>query len=324
MLRSSLGALAVALAVASTASAQTADELIAKHFEAKGGKDKIKSVQTLRMTGKMMMGPGMEAPFTIAAKRPKAMRLEFTFQGLTGIQAYDGTNAWMVMPFMGKKDPEQMTAEDSKEVDEQADFDGPLMDYQEKGNKVELVGKEQVEGADAYKLKATLKNGNVRYIWFDAETHLEIKAEGKRTMRGTEVEYESSMGDYKEVGGLMFAHSMEQGAKGHAAGQSQKMVIEKIELNPSLVETLFAMPGGAKKAEPPKAAEPAKDEAGKTAETGLAGGEAKPDEAGTAETKATETKAVETGAVEKQVTAAASDSAKAAAKPAKKPGKKKK
>jgi outer membrane lipoprotein-sorting protein len=318
MFRSSLGALALALAVASSASAQTVDELIAKNLAAKGGKDKIKSVQTMRITGKMMMGAGMEAPFTLTTKRPKAMRMEFTIQGLTGVQAYDGTNAWMVMPFMGKKDPEQMTAEDTKELDDQADFDGPLMDYQAKGHTVELVGKEQVEGADAYKLKVTFKNGNIRYVWLDAETDLEIKTEGKRTMRGTEVEYESSIGDYKEVNGLMFAHSLEQSAKGAAAGQSQKMVFEKIELNPALADTLFLMPATAKKPEPPKA-DPAKADPTKVAETGLAeggaGGEAKP-----ADANATEA----APAAEKTVVSAAGDSVKATAKSAKSPKKKKK
>jgi len=144
------------------------------------------------------------------------------------------------MPFMGKKEPEVMPPDESKMIEEQADFDGPLMDYKAKGHTIEFVGKEQVEGADAYKLKVTLKGGSVRYIYLDAETYLEIKVESKRNVRGTEMETESYISDYKDVDGLMMAHAMESGAKG--SPQRQKMVIEKVELNPEAPDSIFAMP----------------------------------------------------------------------------------
>ncbi|HEV8119868.1 MAG TPA: outer membrane lipoprotein-sorting protein, partial [Candidatus Polarisedimenticolia bacterium] len=161
------------------------DELIARNIEAHGGLAKMKAVQSVRMTGKMTMGQGMEAPMTLELKRPKNMRMEFTFQGMTGIQAYDGKDGWQVMPFMGSKDPEPMTTEDLQEAEEQADMDGPLVDYKAKGYKVELLGKEKIEGSDAWKLKVTMKTGE-RIIYLDADTMLEIKTEGKRTVRGSE------------------------------------------------------------------------------------------------------------------------------------------
>lgn len=235
--------LAMLAPLAPVASAQTVDELIAKNVEAKGGLEKLKAVKTQRATGKMMMGPGMEAPIVMMSKRPMSTRMEFTFQGMTGMQVYDGKTAWMSMPFMGKKEPEVMPPDESKMIEEQADFDGPLMDYKTKGHTVELVGKEQVEGADAFKLKLTLKGGGVRYIYLDAETYLEIKMESKRMVRGTEVETESYLSDYKEVGGLMMAHVMESGAKG--TPQRQKLVIDKIELNPEIDDKLFVMPATA-------------------------------------------------------------------------------
>jgi len=179
------------------------------------------------------------------------MRMEFTLQGMTGVQAYDGKTAWAVMPFMGKKDPEAMPAEQAQQLDEQADIDGPLVDYKEKGNKVELAGKEQVEGADAYKLKVTLKNGQTRTIYLDAETGLEVKIEAKRTMRGSEVDGESFLSDYKEVNGLMMAFTMENGAKGQS--MRQKMVIDSVETNVNLPDSLFAMPAGTKPYTPPVA-----------------------------------------------------------------------
>ncbi len=256
MLSKTLMGIAMLALLAPIASAQTVDELLAKHIEAKGGRTKIKAVQTMRTTGKMVLPQGIEMPVVMVQKRPKSFRMEFSLQGMTGIQAYDGKTAWMTMPFMGKKDPETMGAEESKMVEEQADFDGPLMDYKEKGNTVELVGKEQVEGADAHKLKVTLKNGEVRYIYLDAETYLEIRTDAKRTIRGTEVESESYMGDYKEVEGLMMPFAVESGAKG--SPQRQKIVIEKVELNPTLPDSLFLMPAAAAGADSAKAAAAAK------------------------------------------------------------------
>ena len=254
LMRIAVLTLALLAPLAPTASAQTADELIAKNIEAKGGLAKIKAVKSMRATGKMIGGPGMEFPFVMINKRPKSTRLEFTFQGMTGMQVYDGKTAWMSMPFMGKKEPEVMPPDEAKMIEEQADFDGPLMDYKEKGHTVELAGKEQVEGADAYKIKVTLKGGDVRTIYLDAETYLEIKVEAKRTIRGSEVEGESLLSDYKEVGGMMMAHVMESGAKG--SPQRQKLVIDKIELNVDAADNLFAMPATA--ADSTKAAAAAK------------------------------------------------------------------
>ena len=246
-----IAALAWCASVASAQSTPTVDELIAKNIKAHGGMEKLKSLNSMRVHGKMVMAQGFEAPFVMMQKRPKMTRMEFTFQGMTGMQVYDGKNAWMVMPFMGKKDPEAMPAEQAQQLDEQADIDGPLVDYKEKGNKVELAGKEQVEGADAYKLKVTLKNGQTRTIYLDAETGLEVKIEAKRTMRGSEVDGESFLSDYKEVNGLMMAFTMENGAKGQS--MRQKMVIDSVETNVNLPDSLFAMPAGTKPYTPPVA-----------------------------------------------------------------------
>jgi outer membrane lipoprotein-sorting protein len=237
-----LAAIALLAPIASAADAPlpTVDQIVAKYVDARGGMDKIKAVKTMRQTGKMTLPQGMELPFTVTAKRPKSTRMEFTFQGMTGMQVCDGSMAWSVMPFMGKKDPEPMTADETKNMLDQADFDGPIVDYKDKGNQIELMGKEQVEGADAYKLKVTPKSGDVRYVYLDAESFLEVKIESKRTMRGTEVESESILGDYREEGGMMMPHSIENRPKGAPAGQ--KMTIDKVELNVDIPDTQFAMP----------------------------------------------------------------------------------
>ena len=205
----------VALAVLVPAlSAQTVDEVIAKNIQARGGMDKLKSIKSIKTTATMTMGPGMEAPGVMVQKRPEMARLEFTIQGLTAVQAYDGSKAWQIMPFMGKKDAELMSSDETKEMEETADLDGPLVDYKAKGNTVELIGKEKIEGTDAYKIKVTLKNGDVQTEYIDADSFLEIKEETKRMVRGSEKEFESSIGDYKDVNGIIFPFAVESGIKG--------------------------------------------------------------------------------------------------------------
>jgi outer membrane lipoprotein-sorting protein len=229
-----------AAALAFSASAQTVDEIIAKNIQARGGMDKLKAVQSIRYTGKLAVGPGLEAPITLVLKRPTNMRMELTVQGLTAIQAYDGKTGWQIVPFEGKKDPELMSEENLKDAVDQSDIDGPLVDYAQKGHKVELIAKEPVEGTDAYKLKVTLKTGGILFLYIDADSFLEIKTERKRTVRGTEREVESVLGDYKEVKGLMIPHSIEAGAKD--SPQKQKITIEAVEINPSVEDARFKMP----------------------------------------------------------------------------------
>jgi outer membrane lipoprotein-sorting protein len=250
MLRKLSLLITLALLLTPILSAQTVDEIIAKNVQARGGMDKIKSVKTIRSTGTMTMGPGMEAPGSLIQKRPDMARLEFTVQGLTAVQAYDGKDAWQIMPFTGKKDPETMSADDKKDLEENADIDGPLVDYKSKGNAVELLGKDKLEGTDAYKLKVTLKNGDVITMYLDADSFLEIKEEMKRTMRGTEREVESVMGDYKEVNGLMFPFAIENGVKG--SQEKEKLTLSKIEINVPIDDAIFKMPPPAPPAAKPE------------------------------------------------------------------------
>jgi outer membrane lipoprotein-sorting protein len=230
------------LLTAGTGAAQdlTLDQVLAKHYDAVGGLDNWQNVQTMRVTGRMTLMPGTEAPAVMTMKRPSKMRMEFTFQGMTGIQAYDGTAAWMVMPFMGKTEAEPMPPDMSKDVIEQADFDGPLMGYREAGHQIELLGVVDVEGTKAYDLKVTLKGGDVQHHFLDAEYFVPIKIVGNRTMQGNTVEYEQILSDYKDVGGLMIAHSIEVKTKGAPTGQV--ITIDNVELNVPVEDAIFTMP----------------------------------------------------------------------------------
>ncbi|HEY3173643.1 MAG TPA: hypothetical protein VGK86_13830 [Thermoanaerobaculia bacterium] len=254
MLRSLVLGLTASLALTGPSPAQTpaqtpaltVDDIVAKNIQARGGLEKLKAVKSIRLTGHMTVGPGTEAPMLIEMKRPDKLRLDVTIQGMTLTQAYDGKSGWQLNPFGGSKNPEPMSAEEMKDAAEQADMDGPLVDWKAKGHKVELVGKEKVEGTDVYKLKVTLKDGNVHYAFLDADSYLNIKGEAKRSVRGTEVETEQTIGDYKDVGGLMIPHSFEGGAKGKP--EKQKITVEKIELDVPIEDARFSMP--AKKDEP--------------------------------------------------------------------------
>jgi outer membrane lipoprotein-sorting protein len=241
MVRKMLAGLALAaLAVAVPASAQSVDDILAKNYQAKGGLEKLKAVKSSRTSGTMTVGPGMEVPFTMEQKRPNSMRMDITFQGMTIVQAYDGKTGWMLNPMQGRKDPEPLPEDALKQVDLQADMDGPLVDYKAKGSTVALLGKEKVDGSDAYKIQVTLKSGDALTFYLDADSYLEVRIDGRMKIRGTDVDTVTIVGDYKEVGGLMIAHAMESSQKG--SPQKQKMIIKQIELNVPIDDVRFKMP----------------------------------------------------------------------------------
>lgn len=242
--------LAALALIAMPASAQTAEEIVAKYIKTVGGPEKIQAVKTLRRSGKFIAGGGFEASVLEQNKRADMVRQEFSLQGLTAIVAYDGKTGWKIEPWQGKKDPEPLGEEEMKAIIEDSDFDGPLVDYQQKGNKLEFVGLEPVEGTDAFKLKLTLRNGDVRYYYMDTDYYVPIKIDTKRMVRGAEREYETSLGDYKEVDGWYLPHSIETNVKGSA--NRQKVTYDKIEANVPIDDSRFHIPTAAVKTESAK------------------------------------------------------------------------
>jgi hypothetical protein len=172
------------------------------------------------------------------------MRLEMTIQGKTMVQAYDGKTAWAVMPFLGSPDPQVMAADDAKDVIEQADMDGPLVDYKAKGNAVELVGKDDVDGAPAWKLKLTLKNGDISYVYIDTETGLNVKETSKRKQQGSEIEIDSYLTNFKPVEGVLFPFAIENKVQGKSMGQ---FTIDSVKANVPFDDKMFVMPAAAPK-----------------------------------------------------------------------------
>lgn len=239
MRRILLGMAGLAL-FAVTVSAQTAEEIVARYIKTVGGMEKIQAVKTLRRAGKFTGGGGFEAAVIEENKRPNMVRQEFSLQGLTGVNAYDGKTGWKIEPWQGKKDPEPLGEEEMKQILEASDFDGPLVNYRQKGNKVEFVGMEPVEGTDAFKLKVTLANGDVRYYYMDTDYYVPIKIETRRMIRGAEREYETTLGDYKEVAGWYLPHSVESNMKG--SPNKTEVTYEKIEANVPISDGRFGLP----------------------------------------------------------------------------------
>lgn len=217
---------------------QNVDDLVKKNIEARGGYKNIKAIKSIKMTGKYLTGE-IEAPFLYKAKRPNFLRIDITVQGQKIIRAYDGKTPWWTFPFQGITEPQPIPEEMAKNFTIKADIDGALVDYKKKGHKIELLGKEDVEGTAAYKLKLTYKNGETVDIFLDAENYLGIKTFVKVTRQGIEYEVDSFSGDYKEVGGVMFPHSQEDKVGGVTREQ---VVIDEIELNVDMDDAIFKMP----------------------------------------------------------------------------------
>jgi outer membrane lipoprotein-sorting protein len=233
-----------AAVLTSLASAQTVDEIVAKYIQAHGGLEKMRSVKTIRITGKFSEG-SFRAAFVQENKRPNKVREEQIIQGMAAVQAYDGKTGWQISPFEGRKDPSLLSADDTKSLVEDADMDGPLVDHKNKDHRAELIGHDSVEGTDCYKIKLTLANGDVRYYYIDTDSMLEIKIETERNIRGTVHYDEIFYGDYDQVNGLYYPFAMEAGPKGES--ERVRFTVEKVEINVPLSDSLFSVPNGATK-----------------------------------------------------------------------------
>lgn len=245
-----LPALLVSAITAGAASAQSVDEIIAKNVQARGGLDKLKSVKSLRTTVKFSDG-SFRAEVRQENKRPGKVREEFIVQGMAQIQAYDGKTGWQISPFSGRKDPDLLSQDDMKSLIVDGDIDGPLVDYKEKGHKAELVGHDSMEGTDCFKIKLSMKNGDVRYYYLDTDSYLELKVEVQTTIRGALQESELYYGDYEQVNGVYYPFAVEQAQKGSSS--RQQLSVEKIEQNVDLDDALFTMPAAKSEAKKPSA-----------------------------------------------------------------------
>jgi hypothetical protein len=220
----------------------TADELAARNVEAKGGIDSIHAIKSLRLTGTMRVQQDtLEMGFVTLVKRPGSVRYEASLQGLTQVQACDGTQAWQINPFEGRKDPEKLSADDAKGLGEDAaDFAGPLVDYKAKGYTLDYLGREDVDGTEAYKLRVTRTNGDLSTVYLDPDYFLEIRTVNRRIEHGVPIETVIDYGDYEKVAGVFLPFSQESALKG--SNDRQKVQFDKAEVNLNAADGLFQFP----------------------------------------------------------------------------------
>jgi hypothetical protein len=224
----------------------TADELIAKNIEAKGGAAALDAIKTIRFEGRSLVNQGqIELKYTQTSKRPGKVRTEGVLQGMTAVNAYNGASGWKIFPFRGRKDPEKMSTDEAKSLVEQAEVGGPLENWKAQGKTVTYLGTEDVEGTAAHKLKVVRKNGDVSYVYLDPDHFLEIRIIDQRTEQGAQVEVETDLGDYEKVNGVYFPFSIEAGSKGST--DKQKNIIEKGEANSAVDDAIFEFPAKAAK-----------------------------------------------------------------------------
>ena len=230
---------AAGMLAAALAAGETADELIAKNIAARGGLENLKAIQTMRLTGTMKAGTDT-LPSVLELKRPNKSRWEFALDGQTAVEAYDGKGGWTWIPFAGQTEPQPMSAEDSADAEQQADIDGPLVEYQKKGSKVELLGHDAEFRPEDWKLKITLKSGEVRFVYLDPKTFLQTVSVLRRKIEGNEVEVRSEVGDYRKVGAVLLPHTFK--ASAGDGGQAQTLEFERIDLNVPIDDDRFKMP----------------------------------------------------------------------------------
>jgi len=245
MTRTQLTLCALLLGVAAQAHAITAEELAAKNIEAKGGAAALDAVQSVRRNGKLSINGGQFVLAIMdASQRPGSIREEASLQGLTQVEAYDGKEGWKIDPFSGRKDPERMPADDLKGLIENAEIGGPLAGYRQRGDKLEYLGTEDIDGTAAHKLKLTGKSGDVRYVYLDPDYFLEIRIESQRTVRGVKRTIVTDLGEYEKVAGVYWPLALTSGRKG--GSDPAKVQYDKVEVNVQFDPGYFSFPVPAK------------------------------------------------------------------------------
>jgi hypothetical protein len=229
------------MAVATASFAQTADEIVAKHFEAIGGVEKWKAVKATEMNMKTSV-QGMDVEIKSTVALDKGLKSVVSVMGQEIVTGIDGDTGWNIRPAMmgGTGEPEDMPGSLVKESKKQMVIGGGLLNYKENGSKVELVGEEKLDGADVYNLKLTDKSGDVTNYYLSASTYYILKSAGKIKMQGQEIDNEVSYSNFKQVDGLTFPFTREQ--PNPQMGGTMTVETESIKLNPTLDADFFKKP----------------------------------------------------------------------------------
>jgi outer membrane lipoprotein-sorting protein len=212
------------------------EDVLAKHFKAIG-QEKFAKVQTMKMTGKVFQ-MGMEMTMSVIKKRPNLSRTEVDVQGTKIVYAIDGQSGWMIMPFTGSSDPQDMPEEQLASAKKE-DMDGPFINYKDKGTQLELVGKEIVDSIQVYNIKVTTKDGESSNFYIDAAKFVIVKMKAKVMSQGQLAEVETKFSDFREVNGMKNAYKIETLANGQAGAT---ITFETVEFDVPVDNAIFAKP----------------------------------------------------------------------------------
>lgn len=233
-------ALALAGFLACAPAPPTVDDIVAANLSARGGAERLRALRSLRASGVATASGGRIAHIVREIERPGRLRVEFTSQGLTAVYVLDGDSGWFVDPLAGQFEPAPLPEEKAAATVDQLDLEGPLLDWREKGHEVALVGRETLDGKPVDKLELKLHGGEVRFDYLDAETHLLVRSDAVRSVRGRRVELETSYSDYRDVDGLLFPFHIETREKGRP--DVLDVAVDSFELDPELGDERFRRP----------------------------------------------------------------------------------
>lgn len=235
MKRLQVAILFVSLAFAGAANAQTLDEVVAKHLAAIGGKDKWKTVNSLKSEASLTV-QGMDIPITMYQVNNKAMKQEFVVMNMSAFTIVRIDSGWTFMPFQGQTTPEPMTADALKMTQDQLDIQGDLLDYAQKGTKAELLGKEELEGTEVFKVKVTKKSGNEQTHFIDTKNYYLVGTAAKLSVNGQEMEVKTNFSNFQKLPeGIVMPFTME------SSTLPGPLTYKKIEVNPAIPESVFKL-----------------------------------------------------------------------------------
>lgn len=229
---------AATLAVSYGAHAQTADEIVAKHVVAIGGKEKIKGINSLVMQTSLEV-MGNEASGTSTLVPGKGFRTDAEIMGSKMVQVVTDKGGWAINPMAGGK-AEALPAEAYNAAKDQLDIADPLVDYAAKGHKLELQGREKVGAVDAYKLKLTSKDNVTTTYLVDPSTFYILQSIKSMEMMGQSMDLVITFGDYKKNDyGLVMPYTLTT----DFGGQFQLTTkVTNVEVNKPVDMKIFEMP----------------------------------------------------------------------------------
>jgi outer membrane lipoprotein-sorting protein len=230
-------ATAVAESPVTPVAGKTVDDVLAAYVAARGGKDKLAAVQTVRMSGTLSGGGLNGFPLTIEKKRPTKYHRVLEDPEGRQVTVFDGTTGWQKA---GPGEARQLPAPAVPRLHQAADIDGPLVDPKGKGYKAELLGKQKIDGGEAYVVKLTPDNGPAATYFIDTKTNLLTKSRETVPTSSGMKEAELSYTDYRPVNGVLWPFKQTSVAGERKVTQTSTW--SKIEVNPALDDSLFVAP----------------------------------------------------------------------------------